>query len=224
MTIKHWPRTERPRERLLLGGAASLSDAELLALLLRSGSGARDAVQLGRDLLSEYRSLRGLLDAPPRQLMRLRGVGPTKAASLAAALALAERYLACSLERQAVFGASRDVRRYLQQRLGGYPREVFGALFLDTQHRLIAFREMFLGTIDCASVHPREVVRETLALNAAAVILAHNHPSGIAEPSGSDIKITERLRQALGLIDVRVLDHVVVSPTTAVSMAERGLL
>jgi DNA repair protein RadC len=224
MTIKQWPRTERPRERLLLGGAGGLSDAELLALLLRSGSGPRDAVQLGRDLLAAYRSLRDLLDAPPRQLMRLPGVGPTKAASLAAALALAERYLACPLERQAVFGASSDVRRYLQQRLGGCPREVFGALFLDTQHRLIAFREMFLGTIDCASVHPREVVRETLALNAAAVILAHNHPSGVAEPSGSDIKITERLRQALGLIDVRVLDHVVVSATMAVSMAERGLL
>ena len=224
MRIKHWPRTERPRERLLLAGAGGLSDAELLALLLRSGNGSRDAVQLGRDLLSAYRSLRELLDAPPRQLMRLPGMGPTKAASLAAALALAERYLACPLERQAVFGASSDVRRYLQQRLGGYPREVFGALFLDNQHRLIAFREMFLGTIDCASVHPREVVRETLALNAAALILAHNHPSGVAEPSGSDIKITDRLRQALGLIDVRVLDHVVVGPDSTVSMAERGLL
>jgi DNA repair protein RadC len=224
MTIKHWPKTERPRERLLLGGAAGLSDAELLAVLLRSGSGARDAVQLGRDLLCAYRSLRCLLDAPPRQLMRLPGMGPTKAAALAAALALAERYLACPLERQAVFGASGDVRRYLQQRLGRQPREVFGALFLDTQHRLIAFREIFLGTIDCASVHPREVVRETLTLNAAAVILAHNHPSGVAEPSGSDVRITERLKQALGLIDVKVLDHVVVSPTAAVSLAERGLL
>ena len=215
---------ERPRERLLAGGPDGLSDAELLALLLRSGSGARDAVQLARDLLSRYRSLRELMDAPATELMAQPGMGPTKAVSLAAAVALGGRYLASPVQRNEVFGASADVRRYLRYRLGGRPREVFAALFLDAQHRLIAFREMFLGTIDSATVHPREVLRETLALNAAAVIFVHNHPSGIAEPSVSDVKITERLRQALQLIDVRVLDHIVVSPADAVSMAERGLL
>lgn len=224
MTIKDWPVTERPRERLLAGGAGHLSDAELLALLLRSGNGARDAVQLARDLLGSYRNLRELLDAPTRELMERPGVGPTKAATLAAVVALAERYLAIPVQRSEVFGASADVRRYLRYRLGGKQREIFAVLFLDAQHRLIAFREMFLGTIDSATVHPREVVRETLALNAAAVIFVHNHPSGIAEPSASDVRITERLRQALQLIDVRVLDHVVVSPAEAVSMAERGLL
>src|SRR5262245_8594455 len=224
MTIKDWPPGERPRERLLAGGTAGLSDAELLALLLRSGHGARDAVQLARDLLISYASLRELLDAPINDLMGRPGMGPTKAATLAAAVALAERYLASPVQRFEVFGASADVQRYLRHRLGGKPREVFAALFLDAQHRLIAFREMFLGTIDSATVHPREVVRETLLLNAAAVIFAHNHPSGVAEPSISDIKITERLRHALQLIDVRVLDHVVVSPAAAVSMAERGLL
>ncbi len=224
MTIKDWPVGERPRERLLNCGADGLSDAELLAVVLRSGEGPRDAVQLARDLLGEYRSLRALLDAPTSQVMQRPGMGPTKAATLAATVALAQRYLACAMEQRQVFGASADVRRYLRHRLGGRPREVFAALFLDAQHRLIAYREIFLGTIDSAAVHPREVLRETLALNAAAVIFAHNHPSGIAEPSPSDLRITQRLRQALQLIDVRVLDHVVVSAVDAVSMAERGLL
>jgi len=224
MTITDWPRGERPRERLWARGAHGLSDAELLALLLRTGAGQRDAVQLARDLLAGYSSLRALLDAPVEELARQRGIGPAKAATIAAAVALAERYLACAMVREDVFGASADVRRYLRHRLGGRPREVFAALFLDAQHRLIAFRELFQGTVDSATVHPREVLRETLALNAAAVILVHNHPSGIAEPSTSDVRITERLRHALQLIDVRVLDHIVVSGTDAVSMAERGLL
>jgi DNA repair protein RadC len=224
MTITDWPRSERPRERLLARGAEGLSDAELLALLLRTGSGARDAVQLARDLLGSYSSLRALLDAPIAELIAQPGIGPAKAATLNASVALAERYLACAVVREEVFTASVDVRRYLRHRLGSRPREVFGALFLDAQHRLIAFREIFLGTLDCATVHPREVLRETLALNAAAVILVHNHPSGVAEPSVSDIKITERLRQVLQLIDVRVLDHVVVTTSDAISMAERGLL
>jgi DNA repair protein RadC len=224
MTITEWPAGERPRERLLTRGADGLSDAELLALLLRTGSGSRDAVQLARDLLGRYSSLRALLDAPVEELVDLEGIGPAKAATMVAAVALAERYLACAVAREEVFSASADVRRYLRHRLGGRPREVFGALFLDAQHRLITFREIFLGTVDSATVHPREVLRETLALNAAAVIFVHNHPSGVAEPSTSDVKITERLRHLLQLIDVRVLDHIVVSGTEAVSMAERGLL
>ncbi len=224
MTITEWPNSERPRERLLAGGTDGLSDAELLALLLRTGSRSRDAVQLARELLGQYTSLRALLDAPVAELADRPGIGPAKAATLAAAVALAERYLACAVAREEVFGASADVRRYLRHRLGGLSREVFGALFLDAQHRLIAFREIFLGTIDSATVHPREVLRETLALNAAAVIFVHNHPSGVAEPSTSDVKITERLRHMLQLIDVRVLDHIVVSGAEAISMAERGLL
>lgn len=224
MTITEWPNSERPRERLLARGADGLSDAELLALLLRTGCGARDAVQLARDLLGEYASLRALLDAPFEELTAHAGIGPAKAATITAAVALAERYLACAVVREQVFGASADVRRYLRHRLGGRPREVFAALFLDAQHRLIAFREIFLGTVDSATVHPREVLRETLALNAAAVIFVHNHPSGVAEPSTSDVRLTERLRHLLQLIDVRVLDHIVVSGTEAVSMAERGLL
>ena len=224
MTITEWPASERPRERLLTRGVEGLSDAELLALLLRTGSGSRDAVQLARDLLGRYSSLRALLDAPVEELVDLEGIGPAKAATIVAAVALAERYLACAVAREEVFSASADVRRYLRHRLGGRPREVFGALFLDAQHRLITFREIFLGTVDSATVHPREVLRETLALNAAAVIFVHNHPSGVAEPSTSDVKITERLRHLLQLVDVRVLDHIVVSGTEAVSMAERGLL
>ncbi len=224
MTISEWPTSERPRERLIACGADGLSDAELLALLLRTGSRSRDAVQLARDLLRDYKTLRALLDAPVAELAGRPGVGPAKAAALAAAVALAERYLACAVVREEVFGASADVRRYLRHRLGGRSREVFGALFLDAQHRLIAFREIFLGTVDSATVHPREVLRETLTLNAAAVIFVHNHPSGVAEPSASDVKITERLRHVLQLIDVRVLDHIVVSGADAISMAERGLL
>jgi DNA repair protein RadC len=224
MKITDWPNHERPRERLLASGASGLSDAELLAVLLRTGADGRDAVELGRSLLRDYGSLRTLLDAPSAELARRRGVGPVKAAVLASVVALAERYLACAIAREEVFSVSADVRRYLRIRLGGRLREVFGALFLDSQHRLIAFRELFLGTIDSAAVHPREVLRETLALNAAALIFVHNHPSGVAEPSSSDVRITERLRAALQLIDVRVLDHIVVSGDAAVSMAERGLL
>jgi DNA repair protein RadC len=224
MKITDWPDQERPRERLLMHGAGCLSDAELLAVLLRTGDGARDAVELGRALLLEYGSLRALLDASSTELASRRGVGPAKAAMIGAVVALAERYLACAIVREETFSVSADVRRYLRMRLGGRLREVFGALFLDAQHRLIAFRELFLGTIDSAAVHPREVIRETLALNAAAVIFVHNHPSGVAEPSSSDVRITERLRSALQLIDVRVLDHIVVSGDAAVSMAERGLL
>jgi DNA repair protein RadC len=224
MKITDWPNHERPRERLLAGGAGKLSDAELLAVLLRTGHGGCDAVALGRSLLGAYGSLRSLLDAPGTELAAVRGLGPAKAAVLAAVIAVAERYLACGIVREPVFGASADVRRYLRLRLGGRPREVFCAMFLDSQHRLIAFRELFLGTIDSASVHPREVLRETLALNAAALIFVHNHPSGVAEPSTSDVRITERLRHALQLIDVRVLDHIVVGADATVSMAERGLL
>ena len=209
---------------MLRVGADALSDAELLSLLLRSGAGREDAVTLARGLVVRFGSLRGVLDAPIGELLATPGLGVAKVAALKGMLALAERYLMTPLCRGRVFSESADVRTYLRQRLGAREREVFGALFLDAQHRLIHYRELFFGTIDSASVHPREVLREALRLNAAAVIFVHNHPSGIAEPSGSDLVITTRLKQVLAEIDVRVLDHMIVAAESVVSMAERGLL
>ena len=205
-------------------GPDALSDAELLSLMLRNGDGRKDAVTLARELIGAYGSLRALLDAPTAELLTTRGLGAAKIATLKGMLALAERYLKTPLSRGTVFSESADVRTYLRQRLGSREREIFGALFLDAQHRLIHYRELFFGTIDSASIHPREVLREALRLNAAAVIFVHNHPSGIAEPSGSDLVITTRLKQVLAEIDVRVLDHMIVAAESVVSMAERGLL
>ena len=224
MAITDWPIAERPRERLLRCGADALTDAELLSLMLRNGDGRKDAVTHARELVTEYGSLRALLDAPTAELLATRGLGAAKVATLKGMLALAERYLLTPLSRGAVFSESADVRTYLRQRLGAREREVFGALFLDAQHRLIHYRELFFGTIDSASIHPREVLREALRFNAAAVIFVHNHPSGIAEPSGSDLVITSRLKHVLAEIDVRVLDHMIVAAESVVSMAERGLL
>jgi DNA repair protein RadC len=224
MAITDWPVPERPRERLLSRGADALSDAELLAVLLRSGNRHEDVVSLARRLLGEFGSVRGLLDGSAEQLLEVRGLGAAGVGSLLAARALGERYLAAPVIREAVFRGSVDVRRYLRQRLGGREQEVFAALFLDTQHRLIRFEELFFGTVDSATIHPREVLRRVIQCNAAAVIFAHNHPSGIAEPSGSDLAITERLKLLLECVDVRVLDHLVVSASQVVSMAERGLV
>jgi DNA repair protein RadC len=224
MAITDWPVPERPRERLLSRGADALSDAELLAVLLRSGNRHEDVVSLARRLLGEFGSVRGLLDGSAEQLLEVRGLGAAGVGSLLAARALGERYLAAPVIREAVFRGSVDVRRYLRQRLGGREQEVFAALFLDTQHRLIRFEELFFGTVDSATIHPREVLRRVIQCNAAAVIFAHNHPSGIAEPSGSDLAITERLKSLLECVDVRVLDHLVVSASQVVSMAERGLV
>jgi len=224
MAITDWPTLERPRERLLNRGADALSDAELLAVLLRSGGRAEDVVSLARRVLIEFGSLRALLDASAEQLLSVQGLGGAGVGSLLAARALGERYLAVPVVREAVFKGSVDVRRYLRQRLGGREQEVFAALFLDSQHRLIRFEELFFGTVDSATVHPREVLKRVIACNAAAIIFAHNHPSGVAEPSGSDLAITERLKSLLNCIDVRVLDHLVVSASDVVSMAERGLV
>jgi DNA repair protein RadC len=224
MGIMEWPAQERPRERLLRLGPQALSDAELLALFLRNGDGARDVVSFARHLLMQFGSLRELLEASNEGLMSIPGIGPAKAAVLKATLALAQRYLEAPLVRGGVFSGSADVRRYLQQKLGGRLNEVFAALFLDSQHRLLRYEELFFGTIDSASVYPREVVRMVLAVNAAAVIFVHNHPSGVAEPSRTDVELTERLTRALQYLDVRVLDHMVVAANDVVSMAERGLL
>jgi len=224
MSINHWPVSERPREKLLALGPAALSDAELLAIFLRTGTPGMSAVELARGLVSKYGSLRGLLQADRKHFCASRGLGDAKYAQLQAVLELARRHLGEALARGDALKNPADTRRYLSARLRDYPHEVFACLFLDTRHRLICYEELFQGTIDGASVHPREVVRRALHHNAAAVILCHNHPSGVAEPSDADRRITHRLQQALGLIDVRVLDHIVVSAGDEVSMAERGLM
>ncbi len=224
MSITTWPESERPREKLEQRGAPALSDAELLAIFLRTGVRGKSAVDLARDLLGHYGGLRGLLDADRDSLCSHKGLGASKYVHLQAGLELGRRYLATTLERADVLSSPADTRDYLRSRLRGYPHEVFACLFLDNRHRIISFDELFTGTIDSASVHPREVVRRALGHNAAAVILAHNHPSGIAEPSRSDEAITRRLSEALALIDVRVLDHLVIGDAEAVSFAERGLL
>lgn len=224
MAINHWPVAERPREKLITRGAAALSDAELLAILLRSGVHEKTALDLARELLARFGGLRALLDADRRTLCASAGLGPAKVAQLHGALELGQRYLRERLERGDALTRPDDTRRYLQARLGSYPHEVFACLFLDTRHRVIACEELFNGTIDGACVYPREVVRRTLAHNAAAVILAHNHPSGVAEPSEADRQITRRLQEALALIDVRVLDHIVVAAGESVSLAERGMM
>lgn len=224
MSIHTWPAAERPREKLLTRGSAVLSDAELLAIFLRTGVRGKSAVDLARELLSETGGLRPLLDADQAALCAFKGLGTSKYVHLQAGLELGRRYLAATLEREDVLTSPQQTRDFLRSRLRGYTHEVFACLFLDNRHRVISFDEMFQGTIDSASVHPREVVRRALKHNAAAVILTHNHPSGVAEPSHSDQAITRRLTEALSLIDVRVLDHIVIGDGEAVSFAERGLL
>lgn len=224
MPIRHWPETERPREKLLQRGPGALSDAELLAVFLRTGVTGKSAVDLARDLLTACGGLRPLLEAERAELCRHKGLGTSKYVQLQAGLELGRRYLASTLDRRNILTSPADTRDFLRARLRGYPHEVFACLFLDNRHRVISFDELFTGTIDSASVHPREVVRRALKHNAAAVILAHNHPSGVAEPSNSDQTLTRRLTEALALIDVRVVDHLVIGDSESVSFAERGLL
>ncbi|MFC0676239.1 DNA repair protein RadC [Lysobacter korlensis] len=222
MHIRDWPVHERPREKLIAHGAAALSDAELLAVFLGSGLRGRDAVATARELLGAHGPLRTLLERTPAQLAKLPGLGPARACKLAAALELGHRHLQAQLERGAALTDPGAAGRYFAQRLRGLPHEVFAAMFLDTRHRTIAFEELFRGTIDGAEVHPREVARRALALNAAAVIVGHNHPSGNPEPSAADRAVTERLKQALALVEVRLLDHFVIGDGAPVSMATRG--
>jgi DNA repair protein RadC len=223
MSIRHWPEGERPREKLLSQGSAALSDAELLAVLLGSGVRGKDAIALGRELLQDAGSLGALLGRPEREV-RAVGLGPAKRARIAAALELARRSLAEQLQERPSLGNPRDSGDYLSARLRHLPYEVFGCLYLDNRHRVLSFEELFRGTVDGASVHPREVVRACLKHNASAVIFAHNHPSGVAEPSAADRAITHELRDALRLVGVRVLDHLVIGSGEPVSMASRGLL
>jgi len=223
MSIRDWPEGERPREKLLARGSAALSDAELLAVLLGSGSRGKDAIALGRELLINAGSLSALLSRPEQQI-RAGGLGPAKRARIVAALELARRSLAEELQQRQGLSNPRDSGDYLRARLRHLPYEVFGCLYLDNRHRVLAFEELFRGTVDGASVHPREVVRACLQHNASAVIFAHNHPSGVPEPSAADRAITHDLRDALQLVGVRVLDHLVIGSGEPVSMAARGLL
>lgn len=224
MPITDWPETERPREKLLARGAGALSDAEILALFIRTGVRGRTALDLARDWLTAFNGLRGFLEADVEALTALPGLGGAKYAEIQAALELGRRHLATTLERSDVLASPEATRRFLNARLRSLRREVFAVLFLDSQNRLISFEELFQGCLDTCPVHPRQVVERALALNAAAVILAHNHPSGVAEPSSADRQITERLRQALALIEVRVLDHFVIGEGRPASFAERGWL
>ncbi|EKF74341.1 DNA repair protein RadC-like protein [Alcanivorax hongdengensis A-11-3] len=224
MAITDWPSGERPREKLLQRGAASLSDAELLAIFLRTGMQGGTAVDLARQLLQQAGGLRALLDLRAARMARLPGMGAARRAQLLAALEVGRRYLAEPLERGLPLDNPEKAGQLLTARLRGLPYEVFACLFLDNKHRLIVFEQLFQGTIDAAAVYPREVVRRAMEHNAAAVILAHNHPSGVAEPSQSDHAITRRLVEALGLVDIRVLDHLVIGDGGWVSLASRGAL
>ena len=224
MLLKDLPQDARPREKLLARGPGALSDAELLALLLRTGLPGKNALQMGQELISTFGGVAGLLNTPAQALIKIKGLGPAKRAEIVAVLELSRRALASQLEEKTMFSNPQAIRDYLQLQLGSRQHEIFAVLFLDTSHRLIVLEEMFRGTLTQTSVYPREVVVRALSLNAANVVLAHNHPSGIAQASRADEAITQTLKAALALVDVRVLDHFIVTRTEAVSMAELGLM
>lgn len=224
MGPRQLPPEQRPREKLLARGAAALADTELLALLLRTGLPGHDVFSLSAQVLDEFDGFAGLLFTGPDALKRIKGLGPAKRAEIAAVMEMARRALAQQVRTAPVFDSPARVKDYVALHLGGRSQEVFAVLFLDGQHRLIVLQELFHGTLTQTSVYPREVVKAALAHNAAAVILAHNHPSGVAEPSRADESLTQVLRDALALVDVRVLDHLVVGRGQVVSLAERGML
>ncbi|MEQ1527862.1 MAG: DNA repair protein RadC [Methylococcales bacterium] len=224
MAIKDWPAEDRPREKLLQRGAAALTDAELLAIFLRTGTPGKSAVDLARELLDGFGSLKALLDADYQRFCLGRGLGAAKYAQLQAVMEMARRHFKEILQRGDALTSPDITRAYLSAQLRGYSFEVFACLFLDNQNRVIQLDELFRGTIDAASVYPREVAKQALHHNAAAVIFAHNHPSGIAEPSQADKAITEKLKQALGLFDIRVLDHFIIGDGLPYSFAEHGLI
>lgn len=224
MPIIDWPEAERPREKLLQRGATALTDAELLAIFLRTGTQGVTAIDLAYNLLNDFSSLRNLFNAELDDFSRTKGIGPAKYVQLQAVLEMSKRYLRETLEKQDIIANPEDTRQYLKSQLRDKPYEVFAALFLDNRHQIIKFEELFRGTIDGASVYPREVVKKALEQNAAALIIAHNHPSGVAEPSSADERITLRLKDALGLVDIRLLDHLIIGDGEIVSLAERGVL
>ncbi len=224
MSISDWPEDQRPREKLLKRGPASLSDAELLAIFLRTGMVGKNAVQLGQELLTRFDGIAGLFGTPPEALGEIKGLGSAKLVQLLSVRELAARILSGELKARTHLCTPQAVRDFLRLTLMNHEREVFVVVFLDAQHRVIASEELFAGTLTQTSVYPREVVKRALARNAAAVIFAHNHPSGVAEPSRADELLTATLRRSLDLVDVRVLDHFVVAGPAILSFAERGLL
>lgn len=224
MTIAKWPLEERPREKLLIRGAKHVSDAELLAIFLRTGIQGKTALDLARELLMEMGSLKKLLNMDPPYFYQKRGVGRAKYAVIKAALELGRRYLSEPIQIGEALGNSESAKRFLSSRLRDYPHEVFACLFLDAHHRVLGFEELFHGTIHETSVYPREVVKRGLAHNAAKIILAHNHPSGNPTPSDADKEITQLLKSALGLVDIQVVDHVIIGSSASVSLAETGFI
>jgi DNA repair protein RadC len=224
MAIRDWPVDERPREKLLEKGAAALSDAELLAILLRTGTAGHSALDLARDVLKSFHSLRKLIASDRQRFCAEPGLGPARYAELQASVEIARRQLSETLRTGPSLSSPRATRDFLTARLRDLEHEVFCCLYLDKRHRLIQFEELFRGTIDGASVHPREIVKLALQRNSAAVIIAHNHPSGVAEPSQADEFITQRVKEALALVDIRLLDHIIVGDGACVSLAERGLV
>jgi DNA repair protein RadC len=224
MAITDWPADERPREKLLAKGAEALSDAELLAIFLRIGVQGKSAVDLARDLLSCFGNLSGIFSASQAEISAVHGMGMSKYVQLQAIFEMVKRALAETMQARDLLSSPEQVKSYLRLQLGKQPREMFLVLFLDAQNRLLAAETLFTGTLTQTSVYPREVVKRALHHNAAAVIFAHNHPSGVAEPSHADEVLTRALRQALDLVDVRVLDHFIVAGNATLSFAERGLL
>jgi len=224
MAIRDWPSDERPREKLLAKGAAALTDAELLAILLRTGTRGHSAIDLARDVLKSFRSLRKFLAADRARFCSVPGLGPARFAELQAAIEISRRQLTESMKAGPSLATPRATCDFLTAKLRDLEHEIFCCLYLDKRHRLIEYEELFRGTIDGASVHPREIVKLALQRNSAAVIVAHNHPSGIAEPSQADELITLRVKDALALVDIRLLDHIIVGDGVSVSLAERGLL
>jgi DNA repair protein RadC len=224
MAITDWPEGERPREKLMQQGVAVLSDAELLAIFLRVGVTGKSAVDLARDLLTRFGSLNGIFSATLAEISQVSGMGTSKYAQLQAIFEMSRRALKEEMQMRDVLSSPRQVRDYLCLRLGGLTREVFMVLFLDAQNRVLAQEELFSGTLTQTSVYPREVVKRALHHNAASVIFAHNHPSGVAQQSKADEMLTGALKQALALVDIRVLDHFVVAGNTTLSFAEQGLL
>ena len=222
MAIRHWPKDQRPREKLLLKGAGALTDAELLAIFLRTGLPGLSAIDLANQLLDRFGGIGPLLKADQNSFSSAKGLGPAKYCQLQATLELTQRYFKEQLNNGSVFTSPKQVEDYLSVQMRDYQREVFSVLLLDSKHQLLSYHELFQGSINETSVHPREVVKLALGKNAAAVIVAHNHPSGVADPSSSDIAITHKLRSALGLIDIPLLDHFIIGRGEITSLAEQG--
>ena len=222
--ITSWPASEHPREKLLARGPSSLSDAELLAIFLRTGIKGKNAIELAREIIKHFGSLKSMLACDIEQFCSLKGLGMAKYVQLQACLEMSKRHLAEELKQGDTISSPQQVKDYIQSHLMSRPNEIFAALFLNNQHQIIAYEELFFGTVNASSVHPRVVVQRALFHNAAALIVSHNHPSGVAEPSISDIDITVTLKDALKLIDIRLLDHLIVASHRVISMAELGHL